>query len=442
MTAGADHGRADGDERVARVRVATGPLACTVQVPGSKSVANRVLVCATLADGTSYLSNVPSGDDTTAMVGCVTALGAGVLPGPDPGSYRVDGLAGQLHPGPLTLDTRLAGTTSRFVTALAALGAGPYVVDGAPPLRGRPMGPLHDALTALGAELVPAEVPGHLPVTVSRGRLGDALFSRPAVVALRGDISSQFVTALMLIAPYLPGGLRIELTTPLVSRSYLGITAAVMEAFGVSGVEVRESVIAVPAGRYVGTAYAIEPDASSASYPLTAAAIVGGSVSVPGLGVGSLQGDARFAELLGAMGCEVWIDEHGTTVLREGPLRGIDVDMVDMSDLVPTLAVVAPFAHSRTVIRGVGFIRAKESDRIGDLCRELQRAGVRATERDDGLEIEPGPPHAAVLGTHHDHRLAMAFALMGLYVDGIEIRDPDVVSKSWPEFWDVLEALG
>lgn len=142
------------------------------------------------------------------------------------------------------------------------------------------------------------------------------------------------------------------------------------------------------------------------------------------------------------MGCDVRADDRGTTVLREGPLRGIDVDMVDMSDLVPTLAVVAPFAHTRTTIRGVGFIRAKESDRLGDLCRELQRAGIGACETDDGLIVEPGPPHGAVLGTHHDHRLAMAFALLGLYVEGIEIEDPDVVSKSWPEYWTMLEELG
>jgi 3-phosphoshikimate 1-carboxyvinyltransferase len=406
-------------------------------VPGSKSVANRALVCAALADGVSYLTNVPDGDDSVAMLDCVAALGAGVLPGPDPGTYRIDGFAGVPRPGPVMLPTRLAGTTSRFVTAVAALGSGPYTIDGAPPLRRRPMGPLHDALAALGVTVQPGERWGHLPVTIS-----GPCHAENAHLAIRGDISSQYVTALMLIGPYLPNGLRIELTSPLVSHSYVGITAAVMEVFGVDGVQLADDSITVPAGRYGGSELFVEPDASSAGYPLAAAAIVGGSVSVPGLTASSLQGDARFADVLGEMGCEVWADHHGTTVLRKGPLRGIDIDMVDLSDLVPTLSVVAPFAHTRTTIRGVGFIRAKESDRIGDLCDELRRAGVDARETADGLVIEPGPPHSARMGTHHDHRLAMAFSLLGLYVDGIEIEDPDVVSKSWPGYWEMLEALG
>jgi 3-phosphoshikimate 1-carboxyvinyltransferase len=261
-------------------------------------------------------------------------------------------------------------------------------------------------------------------------------------VSIRGDVSSQYITALMLIGPYLSGGLRIDLTTPLVSRSYLGITAAVMASFGVTGVAVDESTVVVPEGRYIGTTYAVEPDASSASYPLAAAAIAGGTVHVPGLSVrSSLQGDARFADVLGDMGCEVVTTAAGTTVTREGPLRGITIDMVDLSDLVPTLAVVAPFAHTPTMITGVGFIRGKESDRIGDLCAELRRCGVVAEELPDGLRIRPGMPHAAAVDTHHDHRLAMALALMGLVVDGIEVVDPGVVSKSWPGYWTMLEAL-
>ena len=418
------------------VTVAPGPLAATVRVPGSKSVSNRVLVCAALADGTSYVSNLAPGDDTVAMLECVADLGAGVRPGPDPGSAAIEGTGGVLRPGPARLLTRLAGTTSRFVTALAALGGGPYTVDGEPPLRARPMTPLHDALVALGADVVPGESWGHLPVTIS-----GPIVTPAAMVAIRGDVSSQYISALMMIAPYLPDGLRIELTTPLVSRSYVGITSAVMSTFGVDGVEVAESHIVVPAGRYVAAVVDVEPDASSASYPLSAAAIAGGSVSVPGLTAESLQGDARFADVLASMGCDVYADAHGTTVLRDGPLRGIDIDMVDMSDLVPTLAVVAPFAHTRTTIRGVGFIRRKESDRLGDLCAGLRRAGVDARETDDGLVIEPGPPHGAVLATHHDHRLAMAFALLGLYVAGIEIEDPGVVSKSWPGYWSMLEEL-
>ncbi|MCX6521434.1 MAG: 3-phosphoshikimate 1-carboxyvinyltransferase [Actinobacteria bacterium] len=432
------------DVDVHRVRPALEPLSAVVQVPGSKSVANRALVCAALADGTSRLSGVAPGDDTAAMLDCLQALGVGVSHADEltvPDEVLIDGTGGRLAPGPATLPARLAGTTSRFVTALAALGAGPFTIDGLPPLRSRPMTPLHDALAALGAHVSPGERWGHLPVTVG-GPLGDATADGgPAYVAIRGDVSSQYITALMMIGPYLPHGLRIELTTPLVSRSYLGITAAVMASFGVDGVEVGDDVVTVPAGRYRATDYTVEPDASSASYPLAAAAIVGGTVHVPGLTQTSLQGDARFADVLGEMGCDVVVNDRGTTVTREGPLRGLAIDMVDLSDLVPTLAVVAPFAHTPTTIRGVGFIRGKESDRLGDLCRELRAAGVRATETDDGLVVAPGHPHGARLGTHHDHRLAMSFGLLGLVADGIEIEDPAVVSKSWPDFWQMLEEL-
>lgn len=425
----------DPSVEVVRVSPLDAPLSADVHVPGSKSVANRALVCAALAEGTSELTGIAPGDDTAAMLDCLAVLGAGIAPAGDD-AVTVVGTGGRLAPGPRVLPARLAGTTSRFVTAVAALGRGPYTVDGLPPLRTRPMTPLHDALRALGASVTPGERWGHLPVTVA-GPL-DASSGR---VAVRGDVSSQYITALMLIGPLLPHGLRIELTTPGVSRSYLGITSAVMAAFGVEGVIVGDDLVVVPAGAYVPTRFAVEPDASSASYPLAAAAIAGGTVHVPGLTPASLQGDARFARVLEDMGCEVVVNGRGTTVTREGALRGLDIDMVDLSDLVPTLAVVAPFAHTPTTIRGVGFIRRKESDRLGDLCRELRTAGVRATETDDGLRVEPGAPHPARLGTHHDHRLAMAFALLGLVTDGIEIEDPGVVAKSWPGFWQMLGGL-
>lgn len=411
-----------------------------VRVPGSKSIANRALVCAALAEGTSSLSGVAPGDDTGAMLDCLDALGIACARLGEAGDVvDVMGCAGSLRGASRVLDARLAGTTSRFVTALAALADGCTTVDGGEPLRRRPMAPLHEALSGLGVELRSSVEPGHLPVTVC----GPVPASHDRVtLRIRGDVSSQYITALMLIAPYLTHGLRLELTTPLVSRSYVGITASVMAAFGVDGVEVGDGAIVVPGGRYRARNYEVEPDASSASYPLAAAAIAGGTVHVPGLGRGSLQGDARFVEVLGAMGCDVVQTMSGTTVTRDGPLGGLEIDMVDMSDLVPTLAVVAPFAVTATTIRGVGFIRAKESDRIGDLCRELRRAGIRADERGDGLTVHPGMPQPAQLRTYDDHRLAMSLALLGLVVDGIVVEDPGVVAKSWPGYWDMLEGLG
>ena len=438
---------AAGSSAIYHVQPIRGPLDAVVQVPGSKSIANRALVCATLADGMSVLRNVPGGDDTAAMLDCVALLGAGVAPDPhDPSIVSVYGTSGELHPGPRLLSCQLAGTTSRFVTALCALGVGHYEIDGLPPLRARPMQPLHDALASIGAELEPGEQWGHLPVTVRGIDRGGAArggpSSGPTTVSIRGDISSQYITALMLIAPYLAGGLHISLTTPLISKPYVVITAAVMDSFGVHGVAIDDSSVTVPPGFYRAHDYAIEPDASSASYPLAAAAICGGRVQVADLGPNALQGDAAFADLLGSMGCAVTRDTTGTSVSRGADLHGIDIDMADLSDLVPTLAAVAPFASTATTITGVGFIRAKESDRLGDLATELRAIGADISVTADGLRIEPaGPLHGADLGTHHDHRLAMAFGVLGAAVDGIGVADPDVVSKSWPGYWTVREAV-
>jgi 3-phosphoshikimate 1-carboxyvinyltransferase len=429
-----------------RVRVVDGPLDATVHVPGSKSIANRALVCAALAAGDTVITDIPAGDDTAAMLDCLGLLGAGItIDADEPSTVRVRGTGGALRPGPMLLQTRLAGTTSRFVTALAALGSGQYEIDGDAPLRARPMGPLHDALATLGAHVTPGgdAAAGHLPVVVTG--LDQAPGAHPAStrqrVAVAGDVSSQFITALMLIAPYLPGGLEIELTTSLVSRPYVTITKAVMAAFGADDVHVGDSAITVGPGVYESCDYAVEPDASSASYPLAAAAICGGTVTVASLGADALQGDAAFADVLAAMGCTVTRSDAGTTVTRAGDLTGVTIDMADLSDLVPTLAVVAPFATSPTVITGVAFIRAKESDRLGDLARELRRVGIAAIELDDGLRIEPGVGAGTDLDTHDDHRLAMAFGVLGLRVDGIGVRDPGVVSKSWPDFWNAIDAM-
>jgi len=435
-----------------RVAALGAPIDATVEVPGSKSIANRALVCAALADGESVLRNVPDGDDTEAMLECLGLLGLeaerldpcaaadwfddDVEAPTHAGDVRIVGGVGSFRRGPITLPARLAGTTSRFLTALAALGPGPYTIDGLAPLRARPMAPLHEALVSMGVSVQYSGAAGHLPVTV-QGPVDITLDE----VSLRGDVSSQYLTALMLIAPYFPNGLRVVLTTPLVSRPYVRITAAVMAAFGVDGVELGDRIITVPAGRYRATRYAVEPDASSASYPLAAAAICGGRVRVPGLTPDAVQGDAAFCHVLARMGCDVVQDHTGTTVSRSGPLQGIDINMVDLSDLVPTLAVVGVFAESPTHIHGVGFIRHKESDRLGDLCTELRRAGIDATDDDDGLVVHPGGVRSATLGTHHDHRLAMAFALLGLGASGVAIENPDVVQKSWPTFWSMIEGL-
>lgn len=423
---------------VYRIAPLGAPVDATVWVPGSKSVANRALVCAALAEGTSVIGGLPEGDDTVAMLACLEGLGLEIDASVDEGVdvVSIEGGRSRMRRSGSTLDARLAGTTSRFSTALAALAPGPVRIDGGDALRRRPMGPLHEALASMGVSVRALGVAGHLPVEVE-GPFDPVIDE----VTISGDISSQFLSALMLVAPYQPGGIRFHLSSPLVSRPYVRMTAAVMAAFGVAGVEIGDRIISVPPGAYAAGRFDVEADASSASYPLAAAAICGGRVTVEGLGVDSMQGDASFCRVLERMGCDVEQDRTRTTVRRSGALRGITIDMSDISDLVPTLAVVAAFASGTTEIHGVGFIRAKESDRVGDLCAELRAAGVGAEERPDGLVVHPRPMRAAQLGTHHDHRLAMAFALLGLGTSGIAVEDPDVVSKSWPDFWEMIEGL-
>ena len=422
------------------VRRADGPVIADVVVPPSKSIANRALICAALAEGESEIVGIAPGDDTSAMLDCLERLGVAI----DVAERNqrligtITGNGGVFPDGPINLQTRLAGTTSRFITALAALGAGPYVIDGAPPLRARPMAPLHNSLAALGARIEPGDQWGHLPVTVS-GPLGGA-----DAVMMPGNVSSQYVSALMMIAPYIRRGMRLGLSTELVSRPYVEITRSVMSAFGVDDVDVSERTIHVGAGCYFGTNYTVEPDASSASYPLAAAAIAGGAVSIKGLGRDALQGDSKFIDVLVSMGCTATVSDSDMVVMRrrDTPLRGIDIDMADISDLVPTMAVVATQAVTPTRITGVGFIRAKESDRLSDLAAELNKTGAQVIVEPDGLLIVPTDMlHGAVLDTHHDHRLGMAFGVLGLVVDGIEVNNPSVVSKSWPAFWDALEAI-
>ena len=415
------------------------PLHATVTVPGSKSIANRALLCAALADGMCRLEGLSDGDDTVAMIDCLGRLGIDVQVVDQ--VARIKGGAGRLPVGPIVLPTRLAGTTSRFLTALAALGPGPYIIDGEAPLRARPMGPLHDALIAMGAIVHAMDRPGHLPVQIRAGEPHE----KQAVVRIRGDVSSQYISALMMIAPYLRHGLRLELTTALVSLPYVEMTASVMASFGVGSVATTvvndRHVIEVGPGRYQPTDYVIEPDASSASYPFAAAAIAGGSVRVNGLRTPSLQSDARFVDALAQMGCEVVRDDRGVEVRRSGALHGITIDMRDFSDTAPTMAVVAAVAGSPTRVTGIGFIRGKESDRIGDVVNELRRCGVDAEAEPDGFIVRPGGLHGARVSTYHDHRVAMSFALLGLVTPGIEIEDPGVVSKSLPGFWHLLDTL-
>ena len=410
-------------------------LDAIVNVPGSKSIANRALVCAALARGASSIKGLPDGDDTQAMLQSLQVLGATILL--EKSDAQIEKAIDMDRLEPVSVDANLAGTTARILTAIGALRRGPMTVTGGESLRSRPMKDLHVALGDLGAILSWQDEKYCLPVTVQRGE------SYADSIEIASDTSSQFVTALMLIAPMLENGLKIELVGNVISLPYITMSALVMRAFGANVRLVDGRNIVIDGGGYVGCEFTVEPDASSASYPLAAAAVVGGRVRVNGMCSNMMQGDSRFVDVLRQMGCEVSEDRLGVTISRDTStaLRGVDVDMSEISDLVPTLAIVAMFATTSTRIRGVGFIRNKESDRIGDLAREMRGLGANVVEYEDGLEISPQGLHGGTCDTHHDHRIAMAFGVAGLKLPGVIIDQPNVVSKSWPQFWEMLEAL-
>jgi 3-phosphoshikimate 1-carboxyvinyltransferase len=416
------------------------PPDVTLDVPGSKSITNRALVAAALAEGTSTLEGILLADDTEAMLAALAALGIEIAVDQQQRRATVVGAGGVVPPAPADVDVRLSGTTARFLAPLLALGRGPYLLDGAPPFRLRPMGPVLAAVEELGATVEPRGAPGHLPV-VLRGSASVDGRAPGGTVRVAGDVSSQFLSGLLLAGPVTRDGLTIELTTPLVSVPYVELTLDTLATFGARVERPDERTFVVAPSGYRATATTIEPDASAASYLLAAAAITGGRVRVRGLTETARQGDAGFAQVLAAMGAEVTVDATGTEVRGTGHLRGITVDLGPMSDTAQTLAAVAVFAAGPTRVTGIGFIRAKETDRIAAVVTELRRLGIRAEEEPDGFIVHPGTPTPGTVHTYDDHRMAMSFSLLGLREPGIAIADPGCVAKTFPSFFEVLEQL-
>lgn len=399
-----------------------------VTVPGSKSITNRALVCAALAEGESTLDGALFADDTHAMVEAIRSFGAEVIV--DASRQRMTVIGADRNSGnDVTVFARQSGTTSRLILAAAAVRSGSTLVDGTDQLRARPFGPQIAALRQLGASIDERGRPAYLPVAVlSQARGGSA--------DIPGDMSSQFISGLLIAGPLMAGGLQLQLTTPLVSEPYLQITRDVMGAFGI-----HAEGLAVGPGSYQATDFAVEPDASSASYFFGAAAITGGRVTVEGLGSRSSQGDLAFIDALDEMGATVEQSENCTTVTGPAQLHGIDIDMRHISDTAQTLAAVAVHADSPTRVRGIGFIRGKETNRISAVVTELKRAGVEAHEHSDGFTVFPGAPRPTVFHTYEDHRMAMSLSLLGLRHPGIALSDPGCVSKTYPAFFTDFEKL-
>lgn len=404
-----------------------------ITVPGSKSYTHRALVVSALAAGESLLINALRCEDTEHTARALEKFGVRILREGD--GLRVQGTGGKLKAGGEKIYVGDSGTSMRFLTALAALKNGRTLLDGSERMRQRPMAQLLDGLVALGVRAYSQEGDGCPPVIVeSRGLTG-------GVARIDGGESSQFLSALLMVAPLAQGDVRIEVAGHLASRPYVDITRDVMSAFGVEVRCAGDHSFFVPCGqRYLPRKYPIEVDASNASYFFAAAAITRGKVRVENFRPASVQGDSGFLKILEKMGCEVNRGESFAEVRGKG-LQGIEVDMNAMPDLVPTLAITATFARGKTVMRNIGHLRLKESDRIRSLASELAKMGVKVEEGEDWLSVEGGKVRAAEIETHNDHRLAMSFAVAGLAVPGIKIKGEQCVEKSFPEFWETLEKL-
>jgi len=424
-------------------------LNATVRVPGSKSLTNRALLIAALADGATHLTNALFSDDSRYFAKALQALGFDVQLDEVNHTMTVTGLGGKIPAKQAELFIGNAGTAARFLSAFLTLGHGEYILDGEPRMRERPIGDLVEALEQLGCDIQPVEkVENGKSICPPVKIMASGLQGGKTKIA--GNISSQFLSALLMVAPYAQVPIEIELTTDLNSKPYVDMTISIMKDFGVEVERDNYKSFHAPLTNYelrntqsvIRNSYAIESDASAASYFFAAPAICGGMVKVENISRKSVQGDVAFVDVLKQMGCNVEESDNSITVHCPSFIVGVDVDMRDIPDTAQTLAAVAPFALSPTRIRGIASARVKETDRVHATCVELDRLGVRVEEHEDGMTIHPVEKmRAASIQTYNDHRMAMAFSLIGLRFDGVTIENPSCVSKTFPNFFDVLETL-
>ena len=433
---------------VKKIRI-SGVVDCRVKPPGSKSITNRALVCAALADHATCLTGFLDSEDTRVMLDALRNLGLQIDHNTDLATVYVNGCGSDFPNKTAEIYVANSGTTARFLTAaLAATRDGCYRIFGKPRMHERPIGDLISALRQLGADVRSEAGNDCPPVLIGK----NGTFGGKAQIS--GEISSQFLSALLMAAPAGTSEIVLTVQGKLVSKPYIHMTLEVMRAFGATvdatddlahfRISANNSRNEAQRNDGISHGYAIEPDASAASYFFAAAAVTGGSVTVDGLSQNSLQGDIHFCDCLGQMGCRVHYDADSTTVVcpPTGMLQGITVDMNAISDTVMTLGVVALFAQEPTRITNVAHIRHKETDRIAALACELLKFGATVTEFDDGLEIVPPktfPDGEKEINTYDDHRMAMSFAIAGLRVPGVVIRDPGCVAKTYPGFFDDLE---
>jgi 3-phosphoshikimate 1-carboxyvinyltransferase len=409
------------------------PPDATISVAGSKSVTNRALIVAALADGPSRITNPLFADDSYWLLDALVRLGIDVNADSERADIYVDGQSGVIGASDVDLFVGNAGTVARFLPPMIALGRGPYTVDGIPRMRERPVADLVDAMLQLGAGVEYAGKDGRFPLTIKGGGIpgGEARVS--------GSKSSQFLSGLLMAAPYAKAPVTL-LAEGRKEWPYVGITVALMRAFGVD-VDQAQGRFSVEPAIYTAQDYEVEPDASGASYFLAAAAVTGGRVRIPGLGSTSPQGDLRFAGMLGSMGCSVEIAPNYIEVRGPDRLQGVEVDMNAFSDTMMTLSAIAPFADGPTTITNVGHTRLQETDRLSAVATELRRLGIETHTTPSSIRIIPRMIRPGVVRTYGDHRMAMAFAITGLVAPGVRIRDPGCVTKTFPDYFGRLESL-
>jgi 3-phosphoshikimate 1-carboxyvinyltransferase len=404
-----------------------------VSIPGSKSYTHRALVAAALSDGRCRIDNPLKSEDTQLTAETLRSWGL-KIDITDSG-YIVHGAGGCFSPFTAPVDLKNSGTTMRLLAAAAALGQGRYVLTGSDRMQQRPMNDLLEALVQVGVAATSLTDNGCPPVMITGGTL------RGGRVEIDCHISSQYLSGLLLVAPLAPLGMDIYVSAGPVSTPYIDMTLAVMRTFGIRVKQEGYHRFQVEGGQtYQAIDFSIEPDASNAGYFWAAAAITGRTIKVMGLDNSSCQGDIGFVDVLARMGCTVSHDPDGIAVTG-GSLKGVDVDMSRMPDLVPTLAVVAAFADGRTHIRNVSHLKAKECDRLTAVTTELRKMGIQADSDADSLMIQGGKAHGADIHTYDDHRIAMSFAVAGLRVQGVKIRNEQCVAKSFPGFWETFGGL-
>ena len=416
----------------------TRPFDLALAPPGSKSLTNRALVLAALADGRSCLRNILHADDTAVMIAALRQLGFALEVDEACGTVEVTGCGGGVPSDAADLFCGNSGTTIRFLSALCSLGKGSYALDGVQRMRQRPIAELGTMLGHLGVRMEYPQNEGFPPIRIlAHGLPGGRLHFGAAQ-------SSQYLSAVLQVAPYARHEVRIDLGWPQTSWPYVQMTMRLMDVFGLTPELIRDPVtqrptrIIVPTGHYRAVDYAVEPDASNASYFLAAAAINKDSkITIHNLGNDSLQGDVALAELLHQMGAEVVFGRDFITVVGSGRLNGIDVSMADMPDMAQTLAVVVLFADAPTTLRDLHTLRVKETDRVAALATELAKLGAVVELDGDAMTIRPPDKvAAATIDTYDDHRMAMSFAVVGTRVGGIVIRDAECVNKTYPRFFD------